>query len=113
MINQLTINGQKAIVSYDPEINMLRGEFLGLSGGADFYSDNLEGLKKEGEISLRVFMDACLEDGVKPFKSYSGKFILRTDPEIHAAAIHAAAAAGKSLNQFVVDVIKQGISCNE
>ena len=38
MKNIIEIDGQKAVVSFDPDINMLRGEFLGLSGGADFYA---------------------------------------------------------------------------
>jgi predicted HicB family RNase H-like nuclease len=33
-----------------------------------------------GAISLKVLMDACQEDGVEPFKTYSGKFFLKTTP---------------------------------
>jgi predicted HicB family RNase H-like nuclease len=35
-MNTLTINGYNAVVSYDEEIDMFRGEFVGLNGGADF-----------------------------------------------------------------------------
>ena len=100
----MTIDGVSAIVTYDPDIDLFRGEFTGLSGGADFYASDIEGLKREGAISLKVYLDACKEDGAEPFKSYTGKFMLRTDP-----ATHAAAASGKSLNQFVVEVIKRGL----
>jgi len=37
MINIIEIEGEKAAVSFDPDIQMLRGEFIGLNGGADFY----------------------------------------------------------------------------
>ena len=37
MINQMTIDGVKAVITYDSDIDMFRGEFLGLNGGADFY----------------------------------------------------------------------------
>ena len=50
-----------------------------------------------------------LSGRAEPFKSYTGKFMLRTDPATHAAAVHAAAASGKSLNQFVVEAIKRGL----
>jgi predicted HicB family RNase H-like nuclease len=86
---------------------MFRGEILGLNGGADFYAQDAEGLRREGAISLRVFLDACKEDNVDPFKSYSGKFILRVPPEDHAAISLAASASGKSLNQWAVEVLKQ------
>ena len=36
MMNVMEINGVKAIIAFDPEIAMFRGEFVGLSGGADF-----------------------------------------------------------------------------
>jgi predicted HicB family RNase H-like nuclease len=107
MINVMTIGGYQAVITYDPEIKMFRGEFVGLNGGADFYAKDVDGLQHEGEISLKVFLAACAEDGVEPRKSFSGKFILRLDPETHEAAATAAAAHGKSLNQWAVDAIKE------
>jgi len=38
MMNVMEINGVKAVIAFDPEINLFRGEFVGLNGGADFYS---------------------------------------------------------------------------
>ncbi len=34
----MNIDGYCAIIKYDPEIEMFRGEFSGLNGGADFYA---------------------------------------------------------------------------
>ena len=107
MINQMTIDGVKAVITYDSDIDMFRGEFLGLNGGADFYAKDAEGLRREGAISLKVFLEASQEDGVEPFKSYSGKFVLRLPPEDHAAISIAASASGKSLNQWAVDTLRQ------
>ena len=59
MINLMEINGYKAVIIYDSEIEMFRGEFTGINGGADFYADNITNLKKEGAISLQVFLGAC------------------------------------------------------
>ena len=67
-MNTMTINGYQAVISYDPDIQMFRGEFVGLNGGADFYARDVDGLRHEGEISLRVFLEACAEDGVDPRK---------------------------------------------
>ena len=47
MINQMTIDGVKAVITYDSDIDMFRGEFLGLNGGADFYAQDAEGLRRE------------------------------------------------------------------
>ncbi len=107
MQNTMVIDGHQAVITYDPEIHMFRGEFIGLNGGADFYAKDVTGLLREGKISLRVFLQACAEDGVEPRKSFSGKFSLRVDPSIHEAAAIAAAAQGKSLNQWAEDVLRQ------
>lgn len=109
-MNIMEINGYRAVVQYDPDIDMFRGEFVGLNGGADFYAKDIDGLRKEGEISLKVFLDMCREDGVEPRKAYSGKFNLRVSSQLHAEIATRAAAAGKSLNQWVADVLSESLS---
>lgn len=48
MQNIMIIQNHKAHITYDPEISLFRGEFIDLNGGADFYSDNFDGLKIQG-----------------------------------------------------------------
>lgn len=48
MKNVIEIDGHKAVISVDPEIGMMRGEFLGLTGGADFYAKDVDGRYEEG-----------------------------------------------------------------
>lgn len=107
MMNQMTIDGAAAIINYDPEINLFRGEFTNLNGGADFYAPDIAGLRREGEISLKVFLDMCKEDGAEPFRQFSGRFVVRTSPDVHALAVEAAKASGKSLNQWVEEAIRK------
>ena len=106
-MNTMTINAYQAVIVYDPDMQMFRGEFVGLNGGADFYAPDVEGLKHEGEISLRVFFEACKRRGIEPRKHFSGKFSLRVDPATHEAAAIAAAAQGQSLNQWAAEAIRQ------
>ncbi len=54
MLNVIEIHGHKAVVAFDPDMGMFRGEFLGLSGGADFYAESVAGLTAEGAKSLEV-----------------------------------------------------------
>lgn len=106
MKNVIEIEGHKAVVSFDPEIGMFRGEFLGLNGGADFYADSVEGLVAEGHTSLKVFLDICREKGMQPFRAFSGRFNVRLDPKVHKEAVTAAAAQNKSLNEWVAEAIE-------
>ena len=107
MKNVIEIDGHKAVVAFDPEIRMLRGEFLGLNGGADFLAKDVEGLFREARLSLKVFVDLCAEKGISPFREYSGRFNVRLDPKTHAAAAIAAAANNKSLNEWVAEAIEE------
>lgn len=109
MKNIIEIDGYKAVVTYDPDIEMFRGEFIGLNGGADFYAKDVDGLKNEGKISLKVFLEMCQEDGVDPRKEYSGKFNLRVSPNLHEDISSAAAAEGKSLNQWIADTLGRAV----
>lgn len=103
MNNTMTFGKYKASIIFDAEIGEFRGEFLGLNGGADFYGKSLTELKREGAASLKVFLAMCAEKGIEPDRHYSGRLMLRVPPEVHSLAIHAAAAQGKSLNQWAAE----------
>ena len=106
-MNIMTVEGHKAKIEYDPEIDMFRGEILGLNGGADFYGKTPDELRKEFKRSLKVFLDVCKEKGINPYKDYSGKFNLRIPSNLHAEIAARAAAEGKSLNQWVAETLDQ------
>ena len=106
MRNTTEIEGYRAVIEFDPDIEMFRGEFVGLNGGADFYARDIAGPRREGAASLKVFLDMCREDGVEPRRQFSGKFNVRISPELHAEIATAAAADGKSLDQCVSDELR-------
>lgn len=110
MNNTMKIGNHVAVIQYDPEIDMLRGEFVGLNGGADFYAKDIEALRKEGKTSLRVFLETCKTNHIEPTKRFSGKFQARIPPEIHARATEAALARGVSLNNLVQQAIEHELN---
>ncbi len=107
--NLLEIEGYHATVQYDAEIEMFRGEFIGLTGGADFYATDIKGLRQEGKLSLKTYLDMCSEKGIEPRRQYSGKFNVRLPTELHEAIAAEAAAQGKSLNQWVCDTLSSEV----
>ncbi|WP_435950352.1 hypothetical protein [Psychrobacter sp. DM8] len=66
MQNIMMIHDHKAIIKYNPELGLFRGEFVGLNGGADFYGDSVQALENEGEQSLQTFLNVCQENGIEP-----------------------------------------------
>jgi predicted HicB family RNase H-like nuclease len=107
MKNIMEIDEHKAVITFDPEIAMFRGEFLSFSGSADFYAADVEGLLREGRTSLRIYLQACEERGIAPYKRFSGKFNVRISPDLHADIVSAAEASGMSLNQWVEKALSE------
>lgn len=101
MLNTMKFDDYLAVINYDPDIDMFRGEFVLLNGGADFYAKDIAGLRKEGEKSLKVYLDMCKEEGIEPKKSFSGRFNLRISSELHAQLSARAATENMSLNNWI------------
>ena len=105
----MTIDEYQAKIVYDPELDMFRGEILGLNGGADFYGKNPKELKREFKKSLQVFLDVCKEKGIEPTKNYSGKFNLRLSKELHSRIAIEAASEDMSINQWVAQALEKSV----
>lgn len=106
----MTIDGYSARIEYDPELDLFRGEILGLTGGADFYGKNPRQLRAEFRKSLEVFLEVCREKGIEPRRSYSGKFNLRIPPELHEKLAIVAQAEGKSINTVAQEALQQRVA---
>jgi predicted HicB family RNase H-like nuclease len=100
------VEGFNAKIEYDEELDLFRGEILGLNGGADFYGKNPKELRAEFKKSLRVFLDVCKEKGIDPKRNFSGKFNLRISPELHEQLALAAQPEGKSINMVAQEALQ-------
>ena len=105
-MNVMTVDGFHATIEFDPDLDMFRGEILGLNGGADFYGKNPKELRAEFKRSLQVFLAVCAEKGIEPRRHFSGKFNLRIPPELHEKLAIAAQAQGKSINTLAQEALR-------
>ena len=103
----MALDGYNARIEYDADLDMFRGEILGLSGGADFYGKSPKELRAEFKKSLQVFLEVCREKGIEPRRSYSGKFNLRIPPELHERLAITAQAEGKSINTLAQEALQR------
>ena len=106
-MNIMSVDGYQAKIEYDEELDMFRGEILGLQGGADFYGRTPEELRTEFRKSLQVFLEVCREKGIEPRRHYSGKFNIRIPPELHERLAILAEAEGKSLNTLAQEALQR------
>lgn len=109
-MNLMTVDGYTAKIEYDEELDLFRGEILGLNGGADFYGKNPKELRSEFKKSLRVFLDVCKEKGIEPRRQFSGKFNLRIPPALHERLAIEAQAQGKSINSLAQEALQERVA---
>ena len=109
-MNMMTLDGYNAKIEYDAELDLFRGEILGLNGGADFYGKNPKELRSEFKKSLQVFLTVCNEKGIEPRRNYSGKFNLRIPADLHEKLAIVAQAEGKSINTVAQEALQQRVA---
>jgi predicted HicB family RNase H-like nuclease len=106
-MNAMTYNGYLARVEFDPRDNIFVGHVLGVSDRISFHGETVAELTADFHEAVDHYLEDCAKTGRDPQKPASGKLMLRIRPEVHAAVSVAAAAAGKSINQWADEVLEQ------
>lgn len=108
-MNTMNHTGYTARVEFDERDNIFVGRVLGIRTMISFHGENVAGLRAEFESAVEDFLRECKQEGLKPQKPASGKLLLRVPPEVHGAALVAAQAAGKSLNQWATGLLQEAM----
>lgn len=98
--------GYTAVIEYDADCDSFFGNVVNLSSPITFYGKTTEELRKEFAASVETWLAVCRERGIEPEKPYSGRITVRMSPEIHRRIATAAAESGKSLNNWVVESLR-------
>jgi predicted HicB family RNase H-like nuclease len=103
----LTYKGYTAEIKVNVEAGMLQGRVLDIKDSITFEGKTVEEAKQEFHKSVDAYLKFCKELGQEADKPFSGKLPFRTTPEIHRAIYLAAAQAGKSINAWMEEVLKE------
>lgn len=106
-MNTMNHKGYTARIEFDERDNIVVGRVLGLRTVISFHGESVAELRAEFETAIEEFLRDCKEQGVRPEKPASGKLMLRVPSEVRGAALVAAQAAGKSLNQWATEVLEE------
>jgi predicted HicB family RNase H-like nuclease len=109
MKNAMTYKGYVARVEYDDGDGIFFGRLAGIRDGVGFHADTAQALKAAFHEAVDDYLETCAKVGKPPDKPYSGRVMFRVAPEIHARAALAAQLAGKSLNQWGEDVLRDAV----
>lgn len=92
-------------VEFDDEANILHGEVLNVKDVITFQGETVKQVTKAFRDSVEDYLEFCAERGEEPEKPYSGKFLVRVEPEFHKEIVIHAKMEGKSLNAWVHDAL--------
>ena len=108
-MNNLTYKSYAARVEFDARDAIFWGKVLGLpdSVSITFEGETVTQLTADFHRAVDFYIEDCARLGAEPLKPASGKLMLRVPPEVHGSALIAAQAAGKSLNQWATEVLRE------
>lgn len=101
--------GYVGTVDFDDEANIFHGEVINLRDVITFQGETVKGLRKAFCESVDDYLDFCEERGESPEKPFSGKFVVRLEPELHKELALHAKMEHKSLNSWVHDTLELAV----
>ena len=99
--------GYTGVIEYDVELEMFSGHVIGLNDTIYFEGCDAAGLKRSMHEAVDRYLALCKRRGEDPDKPYSGKFVLRIDPELHRALAKSAALNNAPMNTYVNERLKE------
>jgi predicted HicB family RNase H-like nuclease len=109
MMNTLSYKGYTARIDFDARDEIFVGRVLGVRDIISFHAQTTAELRRAFEFAVDDFLSDCAGQGIAPEKPASGRLMLRIPPEVHLAATITAQASGKSLNQWVAEVLAKAV----
>lgn len=99
-----------AVISYEDGDELMHGVTQNTRSVLHFAGKTVDELKAAFAETISDYRAWCAERGVEPEKGYSGSLSLRLPPMLHQRVSDAAAAAGESINQFIVEKLEASVS---
>ena len=101
--------GYEAQVEYDSDDRAFHGLVVNIADTIHFEGATVDELEQAFRDSVDDYLAFCAERDEEPDKPYSGKFVVRIDPELHRRLAAAAREKGTSLNRYVTQCLSRGL----
>ncbi len=104
--------GYIATIEYDDSVEMLHGEVINAAPYpiVTFEAADVEGLKREFQVSIDDYLAWCEEDGVEPRRPFSGNLNLRLGSDLHRQVAVEATLNGLSINEWIKRTLSKEIA---
>ena len=91
----------------DEEAGIIFGRVLGLRDVITFQGETVGEARRSFEESVDFYLKTCADRGEAPEKPFSGKFVVRVEPELHRALARAAEESKQSMNAVVEQALRR------
>jgi len=109
-MNMMTYQGYAARIEYSDDDGCFVGHIASIRDVIGFHGESVAELRNAFIEAVDDYLATCEKLGRLPQKPYSGKVLLRIDPQLHAQAAALAEAQGKSLNAWTQEQIQRAVA---
>lgn len=109
-MNLMTHKGYTARIEYSHEDDCFVGHIAGIQDVVGFHGDSVAELHTAFAEAVDDYLETCERLDRPPQKPYSGKMMLRIDPQLHAQVAALAESNGKSLNAWTQEVLQRAVA---
>jgi predicted HicB family RNase H-like nuclease len=96
-----------ARIEYSDDDGCFVGHLAGINDVVGFHGETVAQLKAAFAEAVDDYIATCKKLKRPAQRPYSGKMMLRIDPQVHAGAARRAQAEGKSLNAWAQEALQQ------
>ena len=107
MTNVMHYKGYTASMNFDTDDQIIVGRVLNVDDVIAFHGESVAEFQLTFYAAIDAYLAASEVLGSPPERPASGKVMLRIAPEVHAAALKAAARNGTSLNKWAESALGQ------
>lgn len=105
--NVMEYKGYVGKIEYDNEAGIFHGEVINLRDVITFQGESVDELRQSLEDSVEDYLEFCAQRNEKPEKPFSGRILLRLDPELHRLLSERAQIEDTSINQLVCETLEE------
>ena len=109
-MNVMSFKDYCARIEYSEDDGCFIGHLAGIRDVVGFHGDTVANLRFAFEEAVSDYLATCEKLGRTPQRPYSGKVMLRLDPDIHARVAMQAQAQGKSLNAWAQETLAKAVA---
>lgn len=99
--------GYTGVFEYDDEYEFFAGHVVDTRDGINFEGRSVAELKESMRRAVDDYLSFCEDTGREPSRPYSGRILVRVDPEIHRRLATSARGRRMSMNAYIAQRLRE------